>query len=70
MEKPDETNKIHTYMIHPWRNDQVTFGKFTSKAAIMEIVEEQTNAAELDNPEPKLKSRQVRYETFYQKIAG
>jgi len=32
-----------------------TFGKFTSKAAIIAIVDEQTNAAELDSPEPAKK---------------
>lgn len=29
-----------------------TLGKFTSKAAIIAIVEAQTNAAELDSPDP------------------
>lgn len=29
-----------------------TFGKLTSEAAIIAIVEEQTNAAELDSPDP------------------
>lgn len=33
-------------------NQQQTFGKFIPKAAIMAIVEEQTNAEELDSPEP------------------
>jgi len=35
-----------------WENNQSTLGKLAPKAAIMAIVEEQTNAAELDNPEP------------------
>lgn len=34
-------------------NQLYTFGKFTLKAAITAIVEEQTNAAELDRPEPR-----------------
>ena len=33
-------------------NNRSTLGKLAPKAAIMAIVEEQTNAAELDNPEP------------------
>lgn len=33
-------------------NNWDTFAKFTSKAAIMAIVEEQTNAAELESPDP------------------
>ena len=34
-----------------------TLGKFTSKAAIIAIVEEQTNAAELDSPDPKIQKK-------------
>jgi len=41
--------KSRKYHIEPRKQ---TFGKFTSKAAIIAIVEEQTNAAELDSPEP------------------
>jgi hypothetical protein len=36
---------------------EVTLGKFFSRAAIIAIVEEQTNAAELDRPDPESKLR-------------
>jgi hypothetical protein len=39
-----------------------TFGKFTSKAAIIAIVEEQTNAAELDSPDPIMKTKKKKEE--------
>lgn len=48
-----QTN-THTNMCIPAQRH--TLGNFTSKAAIIAIVDEQTNAAELDSPEPVKKT--------------